>query len=216
MYKGYKITALIPAKMKSKRLPYKNVRLLLGKQLFVYSIDSAKESNYIDEIIVSTDSEYIKKVSLENGVRVLDRPEELCTSESHIKETIKHTFINCDADYILLMNPTSPLRYSVDKFLEEFDPKNYDCAASGYECKIYPWGSTEKANMQSLDPFFYDDGSLYLHKREYIMDNLYWPIDKNRMQKIITPSWMNFEIDTKLDWLIVENLMQKYNAGEIK
>jgi CMP-N,N'-diacetyllegionaminic acid synthase len=212
MYKGFKIIALIPAKGNSTRLPNKNIKLMLGKPLVSWSIESALESKYIDSVVISTDSEVIKEIALKyNGVTVLDRPKELCMPESHIKETLKHTFENVDADFILLMNPTSPLRYPVDNFLEQFDPINYDTAASVEECKVYPWGSTVEANMQSLKPFMYDTGSLYLHASSYIRQGLYWCPDANRRQAIVTPEWMNREIDTDVDWVILEALMQKYN-----
>jgi len=215
MYKNKRIIALIPAKENSTRLPNKNIKPLLGKPLVAWSIESALRSKYIDEVIVSTDSELIKTISIQYGAKVLDRPKELCTPESHIKETIKHTIKNIDTDYVLLMNPTSPLRGNLDNFISEFDPKNYDCVASVEECKIYPWGISEIANQQELKPFMWDTGSLYIHKREYIMDNLYWPTNKNRMQPIITPEWMNKEIDTEIDFVIVEALMKKYLNGEL-
>lgn len=211
MYKGFKIIALIPAKGNSTRLPNKNIKLLLGKPLVAWSIESALESKYIDNVVVSTDSEAIKEIALKyDGVKVLNRPKELCLPTSHIKETLKHTVENVETDFVLLMNPTSPCRFNIDIFIEQFDPINYDTAASVEECKVYPWGSTTEANMQSLKPFAYDTGSLYLHKANYILDNMYWCPDVNRRQPIVTPEWMNREIDTDVDWVIVEALMEKY------
>jgi len=216
MYKGKKIIALIPAKENSTRLPNKNIRYLLGKPLFAWSIESAKQSKYIDEIVVSTDSELIKNLSARYNIKVLDRPKELCTSESHIKETIKHTVENVETDYVLLMNPTSPLRYNIDIFLNQFDPNNYDTVASVEERKIYPWCSSDIANMQSLKPYMWDTGSLYIHSSWYIKRNYYWCLDENRRQTIITPKYMNYEIDDETDWLVIEALMKKYLNGELK
>lgn len=216
MYKGYKIIALIPAKLESTRLPYKNIKFLLNKPLFLYSVESALASKYIDEVIVSTDSDIIKWMSFTSGAKVLIRPKELCTSDSHIKETIKHTIENYPTDFVLLMNPTSPLRYDIDIFIEQFDPENYDTSASVYECKIYPWGSTSEANAQSIKPYYYDNGSLYIHKSDYILKGYYWTPYEKRRQAIVTPEWMKYEIDNELDWIIVERLMEKYKAGELK
>ncbi|MFA5557894.1 MAG: acylneuraminate cytidylyltransferase family protein [Methanofastidiosum sp.] len=210
MYKGHKIIALIPAKGNSTRLPNKNIKLMFGKPLVAWSIESALESKYLDGIYVSTDSSVIKEIAIKYGVSVIDRPKELCTADSHIKETLKHTAEIVDTDFILLMNPTSPLRYNIDIFLDQFDPEKYDTAASVEECKKYPWGSTDEANMQSLELFYYDTGSLYIHKCDYILDGKYWCPDKDRRQPIVTPQYMNYEIDNDLDWAIVEMLFQKY------
>ena len=59
MYKNKKILCFIPARKGSKRVPFKNGKLLNGKPLFQYSVDVAQKSFYIDDIIVSTDSEEI-------------------------------------------------------------------------------------------------------------------------------------------------------------
>ncbi len=210
MYKGFKIIALIPAKENSTRLPNKNIKLLLGKPLFTWSIESALESKYIDDVYVSTDSELIKELSIQYGAKVLDRPKKLCLPDSHIKETLKHTVENVETDFLLLMNPTSPLRYNIDIFIEQFDPINFDTVASVEECKAYPWGSTNEANMQSLKPFWYDTGSLYIHKSDYILNGLYWTPDVNRRQAILTPRYMNYEIDDNVDWVVIEALMKEY------
>ncbi|MFA5559166.1 MAG: acylneuraminate cytidylyltransferase family protein [Methanofastidiosum sp.] len=215
MYKNKKIIALIPAKEKSTRLPNKNIKLMLGKPLVAWSIESALQSNLLDDIVVSTDSKQIKEIALQYGVKVLDRPKEFCLPESHIKETLKHTAQNIKTDYILMMNPTAPIRYSVDLFIQQFDSDNYDTAASGYECKIYPWGINEIANKQEIKPYFYDDGNFYIHKSDYILDGLYWCPNANRRQAIIVPQYMNYEIDTFVDWIVVEALMKKFFNGEL-
>ena len=62
MYKGKRILAIIPARGGSKGLPGKNIKDLCGKPLIVWSIDHARESSYIDDIFVSTDSQEIADI----------------------------------------------------------------------------------------------------------------------------------------------------------
>ena len=57
MYKDKKILAFVPARAGSKRIKNKNKKLLKGKPLFTYSVLVAKESKYIDDVIVSSDSQ---------------------------------------------------------------------------------------------------------------------------------------------------------------
>ena len=61
MYKEKKILCVIPARKGSKRIKWKNIILLAEKPLLEYTIECAKNSLYIDRIIVSTDSYFIKK-----------------------------------------------------------------------------------------------------------------------------------------------------------
>ncbi len=67
MFKNKKILAFIPARIGSERVKNKNLRKLQKKPLFSYSINVAKQSKYIDAIIVSSDSVDIIKYAHENG-----------------------------------------------------------------------------------------------------------------------------------------------------
>ena len=64
------IIAVIPARLKSKRLAKKNIKILGGKPLICWTIDQAKKSKYIDEIIVSTESRKIAKIAENNGINI--------------------------------------------------------------------------------------------------------------------------------------------------
>ena len=67
MLENYQVTALIPARGGSKRLPGKNIKPLCGKPLIAWSIEVALASKYIDRVIVSTNNEEIKKISEQFG-----------------------------------------------------------------------------------------------------------------------------------------------------
>ena len=59
MISNKSILAIIPARLGSKRLKYKNIKLFKGKPLFLWSFITAKKSKYIDKIIISTESKRI-------------------------------------------------------------------------------------------------------------------------------------------------------------
>ena len=63
MIKGKKILAIIPAKKNSRRLPGKNMKILIDKPLLQYTIETAKKSRFIDSILCSTDDEKILNFS---------------------------------------------------------------------------------------------------------------------------------------------------------
>ena len=90
----YKVTALIPARGGSKRLPRKNVKLLGNKPLIAWSIDTAKASKYIDRVIVSTDDKEIKHIAEEYGAEVpFLRPEHLSNDHASSFDVIKHAIV---------------------------------------------------------------------------------------------------------------------------
>jgi CMP-N-acetylneuraminic acid synthetase len=66
-----KVIAVIPARGGSKGIPRKNVRILAGKPLIYYTIETAKSLPEIDTVLVSTDSEEIKDFAELAGAEVL-------------------------------------------------------------------------------------------------------------------------------------------------
>ena len=70
MYKQKKIIAIIPARSGSKGIKDKNIKLLNNKPLIHYSINAAKNSKFIDSIIVSTDSKKYADIALNCGAEV--------------------------------------------------------------------------------------------------------------------------------------------------
>ena len=53
-----RIVALIPARSGSKRVPNKNIKLLLVKPLLSYAIDSAVNCKLVNDVYVSSDSKH--------------------------------------------------------------------------------------------------------------------------------------------------------------
>ncbi len=65
-----KVLAVIPARGGSVRVPRKNVKILFGKPLIAYAIETAKKAELVDRVIVSTDDQEIKDVALQSGAEV--------------------------------------------------------------------------------------------------------------------------------------------------
>ena len=111
-----RILALIPARSGSKRVPNKNIRLLGGKPLIVWTIEAAQGISAICDILVSTDSIAIQLISSNAGARVpWLRPSELATDEAASVDVAIHALENYESecgevDGLLLLQPTSPFR----------------------------------------------------------------------------------------------------------
>ena len=86
-----KIVAIIPARAGSRSIKNKNLIQIKNKPLIYYSINSAKKSNLINRIIVSTDSKKIKEVAKRYGAEVpFLRPKKISGFLSRDIEYLKH------------------------------------------------------------------------------------------------------------------------------
>jgi len=132
---GKSVLAIIPARGGSKRFPGKNLKTLGNKPLIAWTIEAAKGSEYIDRLIVSTDSEKIKEICLKWDAEVpFLRPSHLATDNASSEEVILHTlkWLKTNGkdgyDFFILLQPTSPLRTEkhIDNSVEQFvnDPNS--------------------------------------------------------------------------------------------
>ena len=112
---------IIPARGGSKGLRNKNIKKLCGKPLIAWSIEAGLQSKYIDEVIVSTDYQSIADIAIKYGAYVpFLRPNYLASDIASTFDTVKHVIdfynneLNRAFDFIVLLEPTSPLRKSTD------------------------------------------------------------------------------------------------------
>ncbi|MGB0720374.1 MAG: cytidylyltransferase domain-containing protein [Bdellovibrionales bacterium] len=113
---GENVLALITARGGSKGLPGKNILPLNGKPLIAWTIEAAQKSNIITDIVVTTDDQGIAGISEQAGARVpFRRPLDLATDTSGSKEVVLHALgaLKTHYDYVILLQPTSPLRTHV-------------------------------------------------------------------------------------------------------
>ena len=128
-----RILVLITARGGSKRLPGKNIRPLGGKPLIVWSIDVAKDSLEICDILVSTDDSAIAAVCEKAGAYVpWLRPAELAIDTASSVDVALHALDWYEAekgavDGLLLLQPTSPFRTqaTVQRGIELFSQNDY-------------------------------------------------------------------------------------------
>ena len=94
------ILAIIPARGGSKGIPNKNVKILAGKPLIYYSIEAGQNSKYVTRTVLSTEAENVKKVALEYGCEVIDRPMEL-VQEQDLVVKMNTVIIRCIGKQVL-------------------------------------------------------------------------------------------------------------------
>ena len=108
---GQTVLAIIPARAGSKRLPGKNMRVMHGKPLILWTVEEALKSQYIDSLIVSTDDKDVVQTVKPFPLQIIDRPTHLAADESSIYDGIFHALEYFEPhDWIILLQVTSPLR----------------------------------------------------------------------------------------------------------
>lgn len=116
MYNGKSFLAIIPARGGSKRLPRKHTRFAKGIPLIAWTINTAKKSRYLDKIIVSSDCPEIISTAIFYGCEApYVRPAHLATDKASSMSVILHALEEIKGyDFVVLLQPTSPLRNSQD------------------------------------------------------------------------------------------------------
>mgnify|MGYP006412683177 CR=1 FL=1 len=224
MYKGKTFLAIIPARGGSKRLPRKNILNLSGKPLITWSIEAGLGSKYIDEIVVTSDSDEILNLSKGAGLRLIKRPDYLASDTATTFDVVKHVIKNMGYyDYIVLLQPTSPLRSEVhiDEAIELLKVSAADAVVSVCELDHSPmWANilptdgnmknflrSEVANKRSqdLEIFYRINGAIYICKLDkllkeedfFLKDNIFaYKMDRKS----------SVDIDEKVDYLLAEVL----------
>lgn len=190
-----RVIALIPCRRGSKRLPKKNWKKLCGKPLFMYSVDEALKCEFIDEIIISTDSieiiELAKKYAHINRVRICKRPRELAQDNGLTEDVIKYHLQEYYDVEIVLLQPTSPLRTA--KEIE----------------------ATHKCFTKNFNSLF------TINRNHKTNGNIYWFRDPNDMYKVPTYIYFQYEdisidIDDITDFRVAEYMMERKLRNEKK
>jgi CMP-N,N'-diacetyllegionaminic acid synthase len=221
--------AIIPARGGSKGLPGKNIRPLLGKPLLAYTIEAAKNSRLITDIVISTDDEEIAGTAVKFGARLpFMRPANLASDNSLAIETYMYTIekIARDSrkqiDAFVVLQPTSPLRTSgdIDAAISLFIERKADSVVS-YTEEAHPvnWHKyisqdmsfenifTDRiANRQEYRKSYFPNGAIFVYRYNLIRSgNLY---SRNSFAYIM-PRDRSVDIDTMQDFDYAEFLLLK-------
>lgn len=228
MIKEKAVLAIIPARGGSKGVPRKNIRDLVGKPLIAWTIETAQQSKYIDRLILSSEDNEIVRVAKKWGCEVpFVRPLELAQDTTpgiepviHAVNTLKESY-----DYVVLLQPTSPLRTieDIDACIEMCIERNVPACVSVCEAEHSPyWMFTlgERGKMkklidldnnylrrQDIPSVYRLNGAVYVAKTEFILKNKSFLTDETA--GYIMSIEHSIDIDTEKDFRFAELLLQK-------
>ena len=219
--------AIIPARGGSKGIPRKNIIQLHGKPLIAHSINCAKESKYVNRVVVSTDDEEISRVAIQYGAEVVMRPSELSGDDAPSEQAIIHTLEylgkseNYEPDIVVFLQATSPYRLpdDIDGAILKLQENNCDCVFSacpehftgrwritqefGARPVNYEIGSRQMRQNYPIE--YLENGSIYVFKPWVILqtnDRLGGEISIYEM-----PALRSFQIDSVEDFELLEHLL---------
>lgn len=169
------ILAIIPARGGSKGIKKKNLYPIEGKPLIQYTIEAAKKSKYITRCIVNSDDIEIISFAQKHDMETLVRPEKLAQDDTPMKDVIMHQLTtlkrdeNYIPDYVVLLQPTSPLRTSlhIDEAMEKLINTECDALVSvEIEPHLHSPYSVMKMNSDGYLEFFLKDGQKFTSRQE--------------------------------------------------
>lgn len=227
MFRNRPVLCFILARGGSKGIPHKNTLKIAGIPLIAHSIEQAKKVKYIDKIFISTDDTEIKKISLEHGASVIDRPNELATDTSmyldaviHMIKTIKKN--ENENHIVVILETTSPIRKieDIEKCIEMYD-ESVDEVISIFEVKIHPYRMLKKrndqiefylnkppfSNRQQAETLYALNGSIMVTDFNFL-ENQKDVIYGGKMKGFIQDELSAIDIDSKLDFEICKFIME--------
>ncbi len=225
MDKKPNIIAIIPARGGSKGIPQKNLRLLVGKPLMAYALETVLASDYIDKVVVSTDDELIAQIAYIYGAEVVNRPAALARDEVTLDPVIFHALNNIEQkegvkyDLVITIQPTSPLlsKDTIEKAIKLMLKSDYDTLISVTAEKHLFWTLKdgkftplyeERKNRQKLAPIFKESGALVISERQIVTEQSRFGSEVYLYQ---LPPEEGIDIDTYLDWSTIDNILHRLN-----
>ena len=145
---------MIPARLGSKRVPKKNLRLLNGRPLISYNIETAVKSGVFDQVYVNSEAEIFSEIAKNYGAKFYKRPEKFSTDSVNNDQFALDFINNTDGDILIQILPTSPL-LTVDEirdFVNYMLKNNYDTLVSTVEHQIAGIINDSPINFKILEP----------------------------------------------------------------
>jgi CMP-N,N'-diacetyllegionaminic acid synthase len=218
----------------SKGVPGKNIKLLAGKPLIAYTIEEALKSTLLDHYVVSTDSHHIADVAEKYGAKVIMRPSSLSGDHTPTLPALLHALERMESDLdekydivadIRCPNPFKTV-FDIDGAIDKLVRTGADAVIG--VCKVedkHPsrlkhifrdrlvdiWPEPVSGNRQDLEPEVYvRNGSIYAVRRAGLEEGIHIKLSDN-VRAWIMPAERSVNIDTPLDFLLAEALMEKRN-----
>lgn len=219
---------VIPAKLYSRRFPFKNIKLFFGEPIIYYSIKTALESKLFSKVFVSTDSLEIANYSKKVGADVdFLRPKKLAEPRTTLIDVVSDTIKRLERknffyDYVCCFLPIAPLvtkehlKVSLRKLLKsKFDFIFPASSSNGSNQNSFSIDKDnkikkifKKKNLKLLKNLYFDTGQFYWG-RSNIWKKKTKIIKKNKSYVIFFDDVQFVDVNYKEDWKILKKIYKK-------
>ena len=223
-----KTLAAILARGGSKGIPGKNLITLAGKPLIAWTIEAALAAQYIDDVVVSSDSETILEASKKYGAEGVLRPKELATDEAGSIKALTHMVkhlkeMGREYHYVILLQPTSPLRTAedIDAAFEKIQQTCSQALISVTETEQSPLKALMLNNdghlkgiinntipfmpRQALPKTYYANGAIYINETDWLLKSQSFMAERTTYFEMSREK--SVDIDTMDDLKMAEQLL---------
>jgi len=221
-----KVIALIPARSGSKGFPHKNIAEIRGKTLIELAVKVGLDSKMVNDVYISTDSAEYQATALNAGAKSTGlRPAELSGDFAKTIDVVIDVLMKIEIkyDYVVLLQPTSPMRRPADieNMLYDLDKSDADSIVSierliephpdklktlGENGFIQPFLKNTDSEMprQLLSEVYKLNGAVYIAKYESIINNRKFLTEKT-LPYLMSGS---INIDSEFDYNMILGLME--------
>jgi CMP-N,N'-diacetyllegionaminic acid synthase len=217
------LSAFIPARYGSKRIPQKNVRPFFGHPLLAYAIQGAQDAGIFDGIYVSSDSPEVGRIAEHYGATYLWRPPEYALDTSPDAEWIGHAIEATHATRYAILRPTAPFRtgdtirrahgeWDTWSLLKAVEPVSQHPGKMWTVQRERMWpliyGTGHLCQTNTLPPLYVQNASLELR----------FGLSLDQYQPFLTIGYEGFDINVETDFMLAELLVAKgfVQLSEIK
>ncbi len=226
------IIAIIPARGGSKEVEKKNIKDLAGKPLIAYTIETAKQSQSLNRIIVSTDDEEIASIARDLGAETpFIRPTELAQDDTPMLPVLQHAVNylegneNEKIDIIVLLDPTAPFRSNedIEECINKLKETNVDSVVTVSEAEHNPYFVMIELDNDNMRPLIKQNKSIirrqeaptvyrlnagvYAIKRATLMEKNKIITDNTKV--VIMPHKRSVHIDSDIDFELAQSIATK-------
>jgi len=231
MPESHTVLGLITARGGSRGIPRKNIKLMAGKPLIVWTIEAALASKFLTRIVVSTDDEEIASIARDAGADVpFMRPSALAQDDSTSLEVVHHALETLRTqgetyDAVMILQPTSPLRTAedIDTAVQKMQKTGADSVMGMVELSDFSAKKVKTIDGDTIAPFFEEEGktsaarsqgrhaykrnaAIYLTRTDLLLRHDLFGKDS---RAIIMPRERSVDVNDGFDWLIAEALLHQ-------
>jgi len=210
-----RVLGIVPARAGSLGLPGKNVRPLGGRPMIAWTLEAAQRSMTLDRLVVSTDDDTVCDVATNLGVEIVRRPPNLASATASVVDAIEHalTTVGDRWDYVVLLQPTSPMRASddIDGAVALCDRRDAPSVIGvspmpkppGFYGRVHADGRFVR-NKPADDEAVIINGAVYVGRPEVLLQQRTFQSEGTLVWSM--PAARGWDVDTLFDFVVCEAL----------